>query len=75
MRFASLRRAAAETGLSRHFLGQLVRMGALPARRHGRSIVVAIEDIDRWWRANSGPIASDDAAFVTRRLEERRASP
>lgn len=65
-RALTLRGIEREYGISRHFAGRLVREGAFPALRRGRSLLVLREDFEGWWRRQARQLPGE----LERRVEE-----
>jgi hypothetical protein len=73
-RALSLRALSREYGLSREFLGELVRLGDLPALRRGRALLVLREDFESWWRSRAVRQTSHAEAVVERALARQESN-
>jgi len=71
----SMRGVEREYGLSRVYLGELIRRGEIPGIRRGRAIRVLRADVESWWRREAARSTARAESVVERVLEReaRRA--
>lgn len=71
----SMRGVEREYGISRVYLGELIRRGEIPGIRRGRAIRVLRTDVESWWRREAARSTAQAEAVVDRVIarEARRA--
>ncbi|MEB2343189.1 MAG: helix-turn-helix domain-containing protein [Deltaproteobacteria bacterium] len=61
-------------GLSRAYLGELIRRGEIPGVRRGRAIRVLRVDVEAWWRREAARTTARAEAVAERVLEREARS-